>query len=230
MIPEFPKFKPIELSDKEDIEKMTQKYPPYSDFNFVSMWSWNIHNKVLIAKCNKNLVILFSDYITGKHFLSFIGENKVTETITELLEFSKKHYNAEFLKLIPEETINVMPETIFKSEADRDSYDYIYSVTDLANMSNWSKNSSGKRIRKFIRSNPEYTVKQSSINEIPKEEYREIFKKWAKDKNIENHFELHEYKAFEKFLEIDNKNIKFISYFISYFYRNKRRRRLLAER
>lgn len=35
MLPEFPKMKSIELSDREDVEKITKKYPPYSDFNFV---------------------------------------------------------------------------------------------------------------------------------------------------------------------------------------------------
>ena len=42
MIQEFPKFKSIELSDREDVEKIAHKYLPYLDFNFVSMWSYNI--------------------------------------------------------------------------------------------------------------------------------------------------------------------------------------------
>jgi hypothetical protein len=29
MLPEFPKMKSIELSDREDVEKITKKYPPY---------------------------------------------------------------------------------------------------------------------------------------------------------------------------------------------------------
>jgi len=48
MLPEFPKFKGIELSDKEDVEKITHKYPSYSDFNFVSMWSWDIKGEMQI--------------------------------------------------------------------------------------------------------------------------------------------------------------------------------------
>jgi hypothetical protein len=49
MLPEFPKFKSIEISDKEDVEKITKKYPPYSDFNFVSMWSWDIKGDMRVS-------------------------------------------------------------------------------------------------------------------------------------------------------------------------------------
>ena len=214
MIPEFPKFKPIELSDKEDVEKFTHKFPPYSDFNFVSMWSWDVYNKMKLSQLNNNLIVLFNDYVSEKYFLSFIGENKIFETVSELIAFSKRNYQVNFLKLIPEEVINTLPESTFTTDSDRDSYDYVYSVAHLANMNNWSKNSSGKRIRKFLKSNLNYTIKQFYINEIPKEEYEEMFKKWAKNKNIDNHFELNEYKAFERFLQINDKNIRFISLYI----------------
>ena len=57
MIPEFPKFKNLELSDKNDIEKFTSKFLPYSDFSFVSMWSWDIKGEMRIAQLNGNLVV-----------------------------------------------------------------------------------------------------------------------------------------------------------------------------
>jgi len=31
MIPEFPKFKNLELSDEEDVGIFTKKFPPYAD-------------------------------------------------------------------------------------------------------------------------------------------------------------------------------------------------------
>lgn len=75
MIPEFPKFKHIELIDKEEIEQITHKYPPYSDFNFVSMWSWDIKGEIRISKLNNNLVVRFTDYLSGNPFFSFLGDN-----------------------------------------------------------------------------------------------------------------------------------------------------------
>lgn len=73
MIPEFPQFKVLELSDKGDIEVFTKKFPPYSDFNFVSMWSWDIKGDMRISQLNDNLVVRFTDYLTGNPFFSFFG-------------------------------------------------------------------------------------------------------------------------------------------------------------
>ena len=80
MIPEFPEFKKLELSDKEDVEAFTKKFPPYSDFNFVSMWSWDIKGEMRLSILNGNLVVRFTDYITGDPFYSFLGNNKTNET------------------------------------------------------------------------------------------------------------------------------------------------------
>ncbi len=200
MIPVFPNFKKLELTDKKDVEKFTSNFPPYSDFNFVSMWSWNIHKSMMISQLNKNLVVLFTDYTSNKHFLSFIGENNIQETFTELVSFSKKKYHTDCLKLIPEEIINTIPKSVFKIEPDRDSYDYIYSLANMANMNNWSKNTCGKTIRRFIKSNSNYNVKQFSVEDVPKDEYKKLFKKWAEIREIGDIFELNEYKAFERLL------------------------------
>ena len=40
-IPMFPTFKRLELSDYEDVVALTKGLPPYSDFDFGSMYAWN---------------------------------------------------------------------------------------------------------------------------------------------------------------------------------------------
>src|SRR3989344_4189442 len=149
MIPEFPEFKKLELSDKEDVEAFTKKFPPYSDFNFVSMWSWNIKDEIKISQLNNNFVVCFTDYITGEPFCSFLGDNKVNETAEKLIELSKKEGLEPKLKLVPEEAVNGSLEKKFEAVLDQDTYDYIFSVSHLSKMNNWTKNSSGKNIRNF---------------------------------------------------------------------------------
>lgn len=215
MIPQFPQFKKIELTDINDVENFTSKFPPYSDFNFASMWSWDINGKMRLSVLYNNLVVLFTDYNSGNNFLSFIGKNNIPETISELIHFSKTNYKINYLKLVPEEVVdNILPSS-FLIKTDRDSYDYVYSVAHLANMNNWTKGSYGKKIRKFIKSNNNYSINNLSIKEIQVEDYKKIFKKWAQNKNIDNYFELNEYKAFNRFLEIKNDKIKFISIYIN---------------
>lgn len=211
MIPEFPTFKKLEFADKKDIEKLTFKFPPYSDFNFFSMWSWDIRGNMMISHLNKNLVVLFNDYVSGDKFLSFIGSNKITETALELISFSKKKYSKNFLKLIPEEAFLHLKNSGFIIKTERDSFDYIYLVEHLANMKSWSQNSSGKKIRKLLKTGHNFVVKHSRLQEIKTEEYKEMFCKWAKSKNIDEHFKLNEYKAFERILEVPNKSLRLVS-------------------
>src|SRR3989338_6915620 len=80
MIPEFPQFKKLELSDKADVEKFTLPYSPYSDFNFTGTWSWDVRDKMQISQLNTNYVIRFINYISGEAFYTFLGKNNTTDT------------------------------------------------------------------------------------------------------------------------------------------------------
>src|SRR3989344_6982684 len=124
-LPEFPKFKPLELSDKQDIEKITNKFPPYSDFNFVSMWSWDIKDEMRVSQFYGNLVVRFTDYLTGVPFYSFLGDNKVNETAEALLKLSKNEGLKPELRLVPESSINRLHNQQFNILEDRDHFDYI---------------------------------------------------------------------------------------------------------
>ncbi|MGA9396241.1 MAG: hypothetical protein WCA83_14480 [Azonexus sp.] len=41
MIPDFPEFKPLELTDRAAIEAVVHAFPPYSDFSFTNLYAWN---------------------------------------------------------------------------------------------------------------------------------------------------------------------------------------------
>jgi hypothetical protein len=211
MIPDFPQFKNIELLDKNEVEKFTSKFPHYSDFNFLSMWCWDIHNKVKISLLNDNLVVSFSDYLSGEEYLSFLGDNDVLKTAEQLIKFSTENYKKSFLKLIPEELTLNFKGSNFLLKEDRDAFDYIYLVEDLANMDHWSKNTSGKRIRQFIQKKHNYKVAHSTLADVSIKEYLHIFHKWAESKQIDNHFELNEFKAFEKLANVNDPNLRLLS-------------------
>lgn len=211
MLPDFPQFKNLELNDKDDIESITKKYPPYSDFNFISMWAWDIKGEMRVSKLNENLVVKFNDYVTGEPFYSFLGDNKVNETVESLLELSKKEGGDSVLKLIPEKCTKGLDSLKFRTEEDRDHFDYIYLVEDLKNMHMWSGHRSSKGIEKFLKSHPDYLVKVFSLKEISKKDYLGIFEKWAEIKKIENPFKSNEHQAFKRFLEIQADNIEIVS-------------------
>jgi len=196
MIPEFPQFKKLELEDKKDVEKFTSKFPPYSDFNFVSIWSWDTKGEMRISQLNNNLVVRFTDYLSGNPFFSFLGDNKVDETIQELMDYSKEKYGQTCLKLVPEEVAK-HSKNGFEMQLDQDAFDYVYEVEHLADMHKWPKHTSGKNVRRFTKEYPEYSIRHFPIKDAPVKECLSLFRKWAKVRDM-NHTDLNEYKAAER--------------------------------
>ena len=70
-LPKFPLFKNLELSDYANVLSFTKGFPPYSDFDFGSMYSWNFAESMLISNLYGNLVVRFADYVSGNHFFTF---------------------------------------------------------------------------------------------------------------------------------------------------------------
>lgn len=211
MIPTFPEFKKLELADKKDVEKFTAKFTPYADFNFSNMWAWDLKGEMKFSILNDNLVVKFTDYLTGEPFYSFLGKNMVNETARALIMLSEKDCKTDILKLIPEVVIDSLDKSEFDIIPDKDSFEYVYSVQRMAKMNAWPKSTISKNIRRFIEEDLNFVVKHNLINEISKDEYLKMFQKWSENKNIKNYKELNEYRAFERFFKLKNDNIRIIS-------------------
>lgn len=212
MIPQFPVFKPLELSDKCEIEKYTSLFPPYSDFNFVSLWSWNIQKKVKISTLNNNLVVLFSDYLTGQPFISFIGSNMAHETSQILFDYSVRNYKVTYLKLLPEFLALTLGNNGWNVKADAASHDYVLSIEKLTTMNEWSKSKISKNIKRFQRENPDYIVIEEKIHSVEIVKYINLFETWASSKN-EAMFSNYEYEAFKRYIHLASPNVFILSIF-----------------
>ena len=132
MIPEFPQFKKLELGDKESVETFTSKFVPYSDFNFVSLWSWNIKDEMRLSVLNDNIIVHFTNYLNGQLFYSFLGKNKINETVATLLDFSVKEEITPKLFLVPEDVVQAIDRKKFKVEDDVDNFDYVFDLVQIS--------------------------------------------------------------------------------------------------
>lgn len=153
MIPQFPEFKHVEVSDRGAVEAHTHKYPPYSDFNFTSLWAWDTSGERMISELNGNLVVRFTDYSTHEPFLSFLGTNETEQTARTLIDYCKEEGLPTTLKLVPEVSIKDIRPSVLKVEEDRDNFDYIYSVPKLSSMRGNEYMSKRGRVNKFRRDN-----------------------------------------------------------------------------
>jgi hypothetical protein len=182
MIPEFPNFKNIELPDKESINKFTCQYPPYSDFNFISMWSWDIRGQMKISQLNDNLVVLFNDYLTGEPFYSFLGKNCIEDTVEKIMNFSEKEGFGLKLRLIHEEVRENNTNKRYIFLPDEDNFDYVYNIKDLFECSGRKYETQRNLINRFNKQSDGVRVEFfDSLNSL-KEDILNLDNDWAKSK------------------------------------------------
>ncbi len=207
MIPEFPKFKSLELTDKADIESFTSKFPPYSDFNFVSMWSWDINGQMQVSQLHDNLVIRFTDYLTGEHFFSFLGDTEINQTAQALFDFSKKENVQPQLKLIPENSIKGLDSSRFLIQEDDNHFDYVYTLSELKSLKGSKFESKRGVIHRFLAKHKEVNsmVIDASDPKIRKD-ILEINNSWIEHKKLKDPFFdiKNELIAIDKFLNTDH--------------------------
>lgn len=220
MIPEFPNFKKLELSDRKEVEEFTSKFPPYSDFNFTSLWTWNTKDARMLSKLNENLVILFTDYETNKPSLSFLGVNKLGKTASELLNFAKNNGLPEVLSFIPEELVKELGDSGLSVEEDRDNFDYIFSLSQLSTLRGLKYKAKRRGVNNFLALYPNVVFKtDKSVNPILYKHIARLVQKWTTKKESGSEADdsgfKNEEKALRKILETENKNLLIFTCFLN---------------
>jgi hypothetical protein len=198
VLPAFPDMKKIELSDKETVKSFTTPYPPYSDFNFTSMWSWDTDGEMALAQLNGNLVVRFTDYVTCEPFYSFIGSSDVDATARTLLETSARQGLAPVLKLVPESAAVMLNADIFRAEADPAHADYMLSVERLHTFAGSAFQQKRRRLRQFLNVNPSAQLEVLDVRQGDiVDKIKGLFTRWFANKNASGTLDDdHEYKAF----------------------------------
>ena len=186
-IPSFPTFKPLALDDQYEIEQWVKLFPPYSDFNFVSLWSWNTSGGFEISWLNDNLVVLFNDYGTGERFLSFIGRNAGVETAFRLLEYARERQIAPELRLLPEETaISLANREGIEVTPAPHHRDYILSVPEWCTLAGGQFRNKRYEISCFERDVAPECRQIDLSNRSIQQAMTEVFGRWVIDRERGN--------------------------------------------
>lgn len=217
VIPAFPKFKKLELSDIEYIQKHNSNYPPYSDFNFVSMWSWNTKNEMLISILHENLVVRFANYLTGEPFYSFLGNNKVNETTKALLDLSLSEGIDPRLHLMPDTVTALIDHDKFNAEEDRDNFDYVYDINLISEYSGATFSDKRNKVGSFLKNFPNVDIKVLDLKDpLIQKSILQLNEEWLKDKVEKDiDFQIHdELLAIQNFFRVETIDIVGIGVFI----------------
>lgn len=149
-------FQKLTIADKKIIEDFVEQFPPYSDFNFISLLTYDTQETTEYCIQGGNLYIKFEDYDTNENFFSVMGKENVQECIMDLLDYSVSRGLPAELHLIPEIVIDLLSPEAKQSldiTEDRDNFDYIVSAKDVAELDENSFPRKHKLIEKF---NQEY--------------------------------------------------------------------------
>ena len=178
MIAQFPDFSELDFSHKLEVEALTSKFDPYSDFNFTSLFCWDVDDSTEISNLNNNLVIKMPDYLSGETIYSMLGRNNIDESLGQLMEL------AGSLKLVPQAVIeNINSPQEFIITEDRDNFDYIYNLHDLAHLVGNKHKKKRNKISAFSKALAGTWVMEGSnvLNVAQKNEITEVFEKWRQE-------------------------------------------------
>lgn len=208
MLPNFPNFKKLELVDKEEIENISSLYEPYSDFDFTSLWSWNILDQFQIAILNGNLVLVLTDHFTEEQYLTFLGDKQVNETVQTILSYlvTNESY-ASKLRLVPEVVLKQIDFSKFIIEIDINNYDYIYDLSELASYEGPKYSEKRKLANKFIKNHPQADIITLNLKDPGiREQVLNLSKQWViqKSSHVDNTINFDkELLAIQRFLDCD---------------------------
>jgi len=221
MIPQFPHFEKLSLTHKHEIEQYVAKFPPYSDFNFTSLWTYNTDDLIEVSLLNENLVVKFSDYMTLRPFYSFLGVSKIQKTINSLFEQAKNKKMDTHLKLIPEIVItsNLSLQKSYLISEDLDNNDYIVSTEEVMTLPHHKYRTKMQQVAQFKKLYPEHTIRLLNLNDgVEQQMILNLFSIWEKNANKDKKDTENELSAIKRLLTSIS---LFQSYCLGIFYNKK---------
>ena len=199
----FPEFQPITTNIKNAVEAITCQFPPYSDFNFASMFSWDTQETMAVSVLNENLLVQFTDYRTNEPFLSLLGASAIEDTIISLLQYCAQNGIKQELGLVPETVINhIKHKEDFSIQDDPDARDYIIDAKAFSELQGDTYASKRNSINRFKASNSD-NVRINSI-ELTTDYVADIldtFERWRITSNRSAEETAKELRAIEKLAE-----------------------------
>jgi uncharacterized protein len=171
-------LKRLTLDAKEDIEAVTGRFPPYCDFNFASLFVWDVEDDTRYARVGDSLVLELCDNVDRSPLYTFMGTSGVAELAEDLLARSMADGYGDALRIVPEEVCDVLRrDARFEVTPDPDNDDYLMSVATLANGMTGSRKAEALR---FERAFPSAVVESIALaGENGRARLTTLFETWA---------------------------------------------------
>lgn len=168
-------FKGITLSDKKLFDSYFNKFPPkLSEFTFTNLFVWRRTKNHEFAVFDNHLVISFSESENSiRKFYQPIGENPAGIIEKLFSEFPESSFERI------EESVSEKLSEKFSINEDRNMFDYIYNVNELAELKGDKYGAKRNFIKRFTKYKPEVC----SLDEGKVKAFLELQEKWCNIRN-----------------------------------------------
>lgn len=174
--PKYPKFKLLDLKDRELFERFQKKYPPVSgELTFANTFLWRRFDHAEFSLVHGNLCLLLKPINEPAFFLPPLGENQVKETLEICLR------DAPRISRVPEWFVKKYCGGL-RAEPDRDNFDYVYLAKDLAELKGKKYDGKRNRIRKFTR---QHSFQYMKLTAAHLKACAALFEEWIKGKSVQ---------------------------------------------
>jgi hypothetical protein len=183
-IPAFPNFADLAIEHQFEIEQWVKQFQPYSDFNFVSLWSWNTKGEFEVSWLGDNLVVLFNDYGTNERFFSFLGVDDVDAAAARLIELARARGMAEELRLLPEVTaLAISWRSGLTVHRAPEHADYVLSTRLLSDLAGGQFRNKRNEIKRLEREHAPVCREIDLRDPVVQAAIDEIFGRWVVDRD-----------------------------------------------
>ncbi len=194
MIPEYPRFKALELTDREAIElSFGRKSPLTCELTSANLFIWRDFDRPQLTLINDNICCLINPLVHYPYFLEPFGDNKVLETT----ELCLKHIG--IISRVSMSYVGSIPHRQYKISCLRDQADYIYVTKELAELKGRRYDGKRNHLNNFKRRHPDYSFVPLEPTDQPRA--LAVFEKWFEERKDTQYFSKLAYAAQKKALE-----------------------------
>lgn len=158
-VPEFPRFKSVELGDKQTIQSYIDKFQPEScEYSFVNIYCWREPYNNLWCIYKNRLVIY--DSVNQCSFLP-IGKEMTPEELVLFSQDMKKAGMGQNVGVVTSSYIESYPElkNSYQIINERDFAEYVYDVDSLCHLKGRKLHKKKNLISQFHRKYPNFNLK-----------------------------------------------------------------------
>ena len=181
--PEFPRFKPLELEDREILGGHLRAYQPQtSELTFTDLYVRRLRNRFEWS-VHKDWLLVIGESGDGPYALQPVGPPPRLEVSLELLRWLQEEREASEPRIERADrryVSEVYGAEWSSSELVRDQFDYVYRIRDLIALEGRKYHSKRNHIRRFLRS---HSFRYAEFSEEHLGECLDLLNEWCDRRN-----------------------------------------------